>query len=374
MKYNLICLWLSVALFATTSIFAQDTVAEETLEVTATSMTAEEADHADELEEDHRARLAFEGIRSGDLDMAKKYLFPQMVYDYDQDGENILTLAIRTGNVELVNYVEQHAIINRKNKSGDTPLTLALKEGNKEIVEIVMYRAKASLKNDLGELPISLALLHDYDLRLLQQLINKGANLNARSNGVTPLSLAVELNKLPAVALFLKNGADASYANANGTLPLTVAVLNNRQAIGGLLLNNSPSPTDDANWANELGEPLIVLASAEGNNEMVQTLVFFGANIDATDYMDNTALLVAAKNGDTIVMEFLVQNGATVDAQNMMGITPVMAAAESGQYAAASFLANNGANIDGRSFSGIAATDFYSFSGAAATPDMDSRP
>ncbi|MEM1327439.1 MAG: ankyrin repeat domain-containing protein [Bacteroidota bacterium] len=374
MKYSLICLWMFASLFATTSVCAQDTVAATTPELEDTSMTAEEADHADELDEEHRAKLAFEGIRSGDLDMTKKYLFPQMVYDYDQDGENILTLAIRSGNIELINYVEQHAIINRKNKSGDTPLTLAIKEGNKEIVEIILYRAKASLKNDLGELPISLALIHNYDLKLLQRLITEGAKLDARSNGVTPLSLAVKLDNLPAVALFLKNGADASYTNGDGTLPLTVAVLNNRQDIGGLLLNNSPSPTEDANWVNELGEPLIVLAAAEGNNEMIQTLVYFGANVDATDYMDNTALLVAAKNGDTIVMEFLVQNGAMVDAQNMMGITPVMAAAESGQYAAASFLANNGANIDGRSFSGIAATDFYSFTSPATAADPDNRP
>ncbi|MEM6699825.1 MAG: ankyrin repeat domain-containing protein [Bacteroidota bacterium] len=364
MKYSVLCIFLMTLMLPMTNVFAQETTAEPA--TTVAEMLPEEApkkkkDKKDELTEEQRAHLAFIGIRTGDLDMAKKYMFPQMVYEYDKDGENILTLAIASDNVAMVDFVEQHSIINRKNKAGETPLTLALKKGNPEILHLIMHRAKASLKNDLGELPIVLALEESYDLKTLQLLINKGAELNARANGITPLSRAVELNKLPAVALFLKNGADPSMTNEDGTIPLALAVQQNQEAIAGLLLNRSDEPSEDANWENTLGEPIIVLAAFEGKTGIVKTLVYFGADVNAMDYMDNTALTMAAKRGNAPVMEFLVENGADIDHENMLGFTPVLIAAESGHYAAANYLANNGANIENRSYSGIAATDFYSF-------------
>lgn len=368
MKYAVLCLVALMSVFTTFAQVEENVALEETTE----EVSKKKKDKKNELTEEHRAKLAFEGIRSGDLDMAKKYLFSQMVYDYDQDGENILTLAIASGNVEMVDLVEPHAIINRKNKAGETPLTLALKKGNLEILDIVIERAKASLKNDLGELPIVLALEHDYDLELLQTLIDKGAEFDVRANGITPLSKAVELNKLPAVALFLKNGADPSFTNKDGSIPLTMAVASNQEAIAGILLNTSPQPTEDANWKTPLGEPLIVLAALDGKTGIVQTLVYFGADVNATDYMDNTALTMAAQKGEATVIQFLVSNGADIDHQNMLGVTPVIAAAESGQYAAANFLATNGANLENRSFSGMAATDYLSFTDSKS--DFSDRP
>lgn len=335
-------------------------------EITETSSKKKET----ELSEEHRIRLTFEAIRSGDFDMFEKYWFPAMAYKYDKDGENMLTLAIKSGNAAMVEQVEEYSIINRKNKEGETPLTLAIKSKNPDVLDVVVKRAKAALRNDLGETPIFLALEHYDRMDFLQTLINKGADLNARSNGITPLYKAVELNKIQVVALFVKNGADPSIPNHDGQIPLAIAVTNNAEAIAGMLLYASSQAEQDASWKNHLGEPVILMAAQKGQGNVIRTLLSYGANPNATDYMDNTALTVAARQGNAPMIQFLVESGADLNHQNMLGITPIVAAAESGQYAAANFLADNGADVTARSFSGIAATDFYSFTPSTST-DVD---
>ena len=324
-----------------------------------------------EITEEDQVRLTFEGISAGDLTMAKKYWFPQMAFRYNKDGENALTLAIQLDNAEIVTWLEDHSIINLKNKAGETPLTLAIKKGNPKIIAIVAQRAKGSLRNELGETPIVLAMQHYDRLDFIQTLIQRGADLNMRSVGITPLSKAVEMNKLPIVAMLLKNGADPNVPNLDGTLPMTIAVETNREAMVGMLLSHSTQPEKDANWKSNLGEPILVNAAKRGQTVVVRTLMSYGAYPNGTDYMDNTALLIAAQQGNATMMQILIENGADVNHVNILGITPVLAAAESGQYEAANYLANQGANLETRSYAGLAPTDFYSFSGNTNTTLTD---
>lgn len=361
MKQSVICLIVTLNLFAIAS-FAQDVASEVEVTIVEDSPEPEKkSKRKSELTEDHKAKLAFEGIRSGDLDMAKKYVFPQFFFRFDKDGENPLTLAIKTGIVEMVGFIEQHAIINRKNKAGETPLILAIKSQNPAIISIVTKRAKASLKNNAGEVPIVIAIESYDNMNYLQQLIKKGAKLNTRSNGESPLSKAVELNKLPIVALLIKNGADPSFPNEDGTIPLTHAVQQQQAAIAGMLLFQSKNPEMDANWKTDLGSPILVLAANDGNHNIVKSLLDAGADPNATDYLDNTALTAAAEIGHTNMMKLLLEEGADINHQNMIGMTPIALAAASGHADSANFLADNGATVDTRSFTGIAATDFYSF-------------
>ncbi len=344
------------------NIYAQiENASASVIESETVETTIEKKGKKTEITEAQRINLAFEGIRSGDVAMFKKYWFPMMAYEFDKDGENMLTLAIKSGNAEMVSTVEEHSIINRKNADGETPLTLAIKSKNPAIIDIVVARAKAALRNDVGETPLFLALVHYDKIDFIQMLLSKGAAVNDRSNGITPLYKAVELNKVHLVALFIKNGADASIPNHDGHIPLALAVQENRENIVGILLHGSKDAQKDANWKNHLGEPLLVLAAANGQANAIRTLIKYGAHPNATDYMDNTALTMAARNGNPAIISYLVESGANLNHQNMLGITPIVVAAESGHFAAANYLASQGADVSTRSFAGIAASDFYSF-------------
>lgn len=319
------------------------------------------------------SKQAFSAAETGDLEALGAAFNPHLFYTHNEAGETILTQAVKEGNVELVAFLEPHAVINIKNKEGETPLTLAIKGGNTEIIEMVAQRAKPSLKNEAGEAPLFLAIQHYDHLAFLKYLIDRGADVNRPSNGVTPLSKATELGKLSVVALFIKNGADPSLANQDQSIPLYIAVQNGQEQIAGMLLYTSKDIVKDANWNTKLGQPILLIATELGQTGIVQSLIRYGADPNGTDYLDNTALSIASTTGNANVMKVLLDNGADINHQNMLGVSPVLAAAEAGQYAAADFLVQNGADKNVQSMAGFAATDYYSFSGTIST-SSEARP
>jgi len=55
---------------------------------------------------------------------------------------------------------------------------------------------------------------------IVQELINRGANVNAaRNDGITPLYIAAERGHLDVVQELITNGADVNKAMNNGTTP-----------------------------------------------------------------------------------------------------------------------------------------------------------
>ncbi|MEM6319737.1 MAG: ankyrin repeat domain-containing protein [Bacteroidota bacterium] len=280
-------------------------------------------------------------------------------YRKNDEGETALTLAIRNQDVAVVEVLTKRAVINLKNDAGETPLTLAIKTGNEAIIDLVAKRAKAALKNDLGETPLFLAIELD-DLFLLEKLISKGARVNYKCNGVTPLARAAELNKPKTVAFLIKNNAKISAPNDNGDTPLFIAMEKGHDIVAGILLSKSAAPQGDANWSSQIGTPILHLAAAKGNPALVRVLINYGAEVDATDYMDNTALCVAAELGHIEVIRALIQGNANVSHQNMKGDTPLILAAANNKDTAVTLLLESGADATMMNYSGYVAADFYS--------------
>ncbi len=302
----------------------------------------------------------FEAINSGNAarieEMQKDSIH---FYRKNDKGETALTLAIQNQDVAVVEVLTKKAVINLKNDEGESPLTLAIKSGNMDIINLVTKRAKASLKNDAGEAPLYLAIELD-DLFLLKTLLSKGARINRKSNGITPLARAAELNKPKAVAFLIKNNAKINEPNDNGETPLYIAMNKGHDIVAGILLSKSEDPQGDANWKNKIGTPILHLATINGNPAIISVLINFGAEVDATDYMDNTALCIAAELGHLEAIRALIQNNADVSHQNMKGDTPLMLAAANKKDEAATLLLESGADATIMNYAGYVAADFYS--------------
>ncbi len=302
----------------------------------------------------------FEAINSGNADrIADMQKDSIHYYRKNEKGETALTLAIKKQNASVVEVLTKKAVINLKNDAGETPLTLAIKGGNLAIINLVAKRAKTSLQNDAGETPLYLAIELD-DLFLLETLLSKGARINHKSNGTTPLARAAELNKPKTVAFLIKNDAKINEPNANGETPLYIAMQKGHDIVAGILLSKSADPQGDANWKNKIGTPILQLATINGNPAIVRILINYGAEVDATDYMDNTALCIAAELGHLEVIRALIQNNANVSHQNMKGDTPLMLAAANKKDQAVTLLLESGANATIMNYSGYVAADFYS--------------
>ncbi len=314
----------------------------------------------EELSQEALTKEVFQGIEDSDTEKVEPLLNTLTYYRHNSAGETALTQAILKEDAAMVKLLVKAAVINLKNKAGETPLTLAIKKGHPNIISLVAKRAKASLKNNADETPLFLAIETD-DLFLMQQLIKKGAKVNRLSNGKTALSRATELNRTNTVALLIKNEADPGLPNANGDTPLYIAVNNGFDVIAGILLHKSRNFEKDANWKTKIGEPLLHISIEKGHTGTAKMLIDYGAHVNQSDHLENTALNLAASKGNTIVADYLLQHGADVNNRNIMGVTPITCATENGHQDLAKLLAENGANPEIRSYKGVAAADLSDF-------------
>lgn len=315
------------------------------------------------IKNEKKTRFLFSAVERGDVPLAQEMIADISLpyYKHDFDGETLLTLAVREGQYEMVKWLCEDAVINLENEAGETPLTLAIKKQNPAIIALVLDRAKADLANQQGETPLMLAVSYAYEPAFIHELISKGANPNRLSNGVTPLSKAVDKENIPLAAMLVKKGADASIANKNGNIPLYQAVRSNHAVLAGVLLHRSPQPDIDANWQTPVGETLLNMAVVHQNTTLVRVLAESGADVNEVDYLENTPLHMASERGMADAVDVLLVHGAMVDLPNIMGTTPIMAAAQGGHTEIATKLAEAGANPDVRDYSGIAANDYGNY-------------
>lgn len=368
------------SLLVITSVQAQDETATEVAVTTETATTPAEnvlnmPSNWHKLKNEKKISFLFAAVERGDVPLAKTMIedINLPYYKHNIDGETLLTLAIDGGQYEMVKWLSKDAVINLKNEAGETPLTLAIKKQNPAITALILERAKADLPNKQDETPLLLAVSYGYGSDFIQELTNKGANPNRLSNGITPLSRAVDKENIPLAAMLIKKGADPSIANKNGDIPLYQAVRINHAVLAGVLLHRSPSPVDDANWQTPVGETLLNMAVGYQNTALVRVLADAGADVNAVDYMENTPMHIAAERGMADAVTILLDHGAYADLPNIMGTTPIMAAAQNGHTEIAELLAETGANPGQRDYAGIAANDYGDYQMHFSDPYMQSE-
>lgn len=355
--------------FFSLNVFAQENpAAPVTAPATETPAAAEDSKKSKKAEE--VIPPMFDLIAAGDLTAVEELIRDSVdYYRHNQDGETMLTLAIKNDDVEMVKLLVEDAVINMKNEAGETPLTLAIKQKNPTIITLVARRAKAGLKNDAGFSPLYLAIENN-DLYLMRHLVEHGADVNRYNNGMTPISRAVELNNIKAIAFLVRNGAAVSQANENGEIPLYLAVKNGFDTAAGILLTKSEDAYSDANRQTKIGETLVNIAAAHGHAQVVKMLTEAGAAVDLPDHLENTALNVAAANGYTDIVRYLLMQDANIDHRNLKGMTPILCAAKNGQHVTVEFLAENGASINIPDYTGARVADFVEVNTDETEEDM----
>jgi TonB family protein len=88
------------------------------------------------------------------------------------------------------------------------------------------------------------------------------------------------------------------------------------------------------------------VAAANGHPEAADALLQGGANVSATDGLDDTALLVAARRARAETVHLLLARGAAVDDRNWKGDSALFEAVRYGNPGIAVVLVEAGANIN----------------------------
>ena len=181
------------------------------------------------------------------------------------------------------------------------------------------------------------------DGAMMQALIEAGADTERFDRrGHMALHLAARWGNCEAVRCLLANGADIDARDARGAGVLHLAADRaDTAALAGML------------EADETGTDYMPPApEAWGNGEMIALLLGEGADIDAIDDYDRTALHHASDN--LITLEALLGAGAEINARDEAGETPLVHMVRFGSAEAVRFLLAHGADpaqgdMDGRS-------------------------
>ena len=160
-----------------------------------------------------------------------------------------------------------------------------------------------------------------------RRLLAGGRPINARlKNGETALHRAVEEGHAEMVHLLLEAGAETE---------------------------NIRVPDDDQDDWLKGATPLAAAATLGLHVEVVRPLVAAGANLEAANECDETALHHAAEKGNAEVAKLLVQAGARVEAKRRDGTTALMLAARNGHPTVVKILLEAGADIMAKNADGL---------------------
>jgi uncharacterized protein len=156
--------------------------------------------------------------------------------------------------------------------------------------------------------------------------------------------------------------------HAAASAPVADAAMDgNRDAVKTLLKQAA-----DVNAAQGDGMTALHWAAMKNDADLVQTLLYAGANAKATTRIGAyTPLLLAAKSGNADVIEPLAKAGADVNAATSNGTTALMFAAASGNVAAVQALLERGADVNAKeSVRGLTPAMFAAASNRAAVIDL----
>src|SRR5688500_14082776 len=118
----------------------------------------------------------------------------------------------------------------------------------------------------------------------------------------------------------------------NATSPIAEAIQKGDVHQVRTLLQSQPVLIREAHGA--AGEPLLLLAVAQGQPEIVEALLDQGADIDQRNGDGSTALHLAAQQGQEALIKLLLEHMADINATTNDGQTPMELAIKSGHDAA----------------------------------------
>ena len=251
----------------------------------------------------------------------------------DADGETPLFGAVRAQRDATIiqALVDALADVNIRGNVGGARgvpvLNLAL--GKSELVHVLLQAGANPNASDrtsrtalmiVGEGPTALA-----SARLL---LNAGADVNAEdTEGATVLVTAIRRGDGVLVQELLQRGAAVN--DQRGERALEEAAYSNKADIVRLLLEKGANAKGFGRQTYHM--TILMRAAQYGYVKVVESLLAFGADVNATDDMGETALLwtaTSSKKADMI--QFLLAKGAHVDAQNNLGLTALIRAAAEG--------------------------------------------
>ncbi|HYC60412.1 MAG TPA: ankyrin repeat domain-containing protein [Thermoanaerobaculia bacterium] len=214
-----------------------------------------------------------------------------------------------------------------------TKFAVAIEDGDLAAITALIEDDGAAVDTsiDYGEHSITplLKASWDGDLPIVQYLIGKGANVNARASDTkeTALMNAVTRGHLEVVKALLGAKADVTLRNSFDFNAFTTAVAAGNQEIAGMLLDAGAKIGDGTSGLTPLA-----FAVSSGNVDMIRFLVSRGADVNqGAKKGEQTALINAIYGAQIEAVKTLIELKADVNAKLKDGTTPLKLAKKGDQ-------------------------------------------
>jgi ankyrin repeat protein len=274
--------------------------------------------------------------------------WPERGYQEPTPGEmTALLYAARDGRIEIARtLIAANANVNQVEANGVSPLVTAIANNHIDVARLLLdHGADVKATDWWGRTPLWTAIdLRDLEvnktddngvdrpaaLELIQALVERGADVNARTKEVPPLRR------------WLMPISDLSWVDVTGQTPFLRAALSSDLTVMHLLLDKGADP----NIATLAGTtPLMAAAGVNwvGGQTYSESKQFLqavelclekGADVNAVNSMGITAVIGAVNRGSDDILELLVKKGASLDVKDKQGRTPMV-------WAEGVFLATN---------------------------------
>ena len=266
---------------------------------------------------------------------------------FDDNGKTALINAVSKKNVdEVKSLINNGANINLSEAKGlqGTPLMYAASTGNKVLCQLLINKgANVNLLDVNKDHALNWATFYGH-VGAMKFLIQSGADLNVKSKHGAAVDVALRMWHQDSVVNVFRTTKLAQPLTKNEKKFITAVKKGNYKALKKFI-KRGVSP----NLKDNVGIPLLQIASQTGNKKMVEFLVSNGADVNCTNRVGQTPLAWASRFGHLAVVKLLIELGAdTNKTDKKYQLTPLIGTAVRGSVSTAKELIINGAKINHR--------------------------
>ncbi|XP_067685768.1 ankyrin-3-like [Haliotis asinina] len=264
----------------------------------------------------------------------------------DKNGDSILHLACRRGNVEMVNDIltQKFVNINTKGYMGMPPVLLAVCFFNREVFDLLVKKgADLSVVDKHGDNILHLFCRYGNMKMVNYILTHTTLNINSTNNKkMTPLLMAAYHGKKDVLGLLLETGADTSAVDHKNNNVLHLSCTGGHVDTVKFILNLN---IVDINSKDLSGVTPVMLAAYWRKREIFDILVQQGADLSISDRYGDNILHKACIGGDKEIAKHVLKlHIVDINSRGSKGMAALLYAAEYSDGDMFDLLLRNGAD------------------------------
>ncbi|KAJ8686975.1 hypothetical protein QAD02_022769 [Eretmocerus hayati] len=227
-----------------------------------------------------------------------------ILFSTNQDVEidlELLKMAIDKGYVEVIKALLQFgADVNTSDTYGRTPLLFSVLSKENELCERLSHEHNSDDDDIKG--------------KITQLLLSKGALTEAQvvKTGATALHVATQRGYIEVVKNLLGHKANVNAKRKDGVTAIQLAVYNSHAKIVQMLLEYGASCDSEYYQYSDL-EPPLILSATLYFEQIAESLLSFGFDVDCRDRYGRTALHIASSRGIPGVVTVLLKYGSDIN-------------------------------------------------------------